>query len=552
VLDEAAPPVSSARGAFRSQLGRFVLELLSTHQVELIAALWFVIALTTMLYEWGLNPLVFQAQDEAVVRFAAALISQHGHCSLSLPFPDPEDMAHPRSWVSQGATALPIYAPVLLYSYGLLLRLRTLGLLLIQILPAVAVAVFAAGSARLLPAPRRWLALLAPLLGFASLYWVLRPWMNLSSVIACSCWAFFFWTLWVETDQHRWLAATLLSVGVASAVRPDYAGFLLISAVLFMVAGNPQRWRHILLWSVVAGVCAVVPNLILNKATTGHALRAVYQIALDREYGADATHGLDGAHGFRVSSVLNVLFTPMGIPDFSEFSREFKKYFVHMGPSFALLLGQLALIPILRKKSLVSRFCYLAVVAFAAFFVVSRLHSQVFGGPERHGYVHHSVPRYVAPVFLFMALPPLLFLGQCRDKWTFYLGTALLCAVAVDSSYELYVKQQCSFTYMRGWVHANAALVDAVTPEIPKNAMVYSAKLDKLLWSRWPVGFIDDDPEHSAASLSRAADAGLPVFVLEPKPARQLRRIMTALKRRGLALLKIDAKNGLYRLDKET
>ena len=532
-------------GRFRSGLAR-ALELLSRWSVVLIAALWFAAAFATLIYEWGLNPLVFPAQDEAVVRLAARLISEHGHPFLTLPFPDPEDMAHPRQWLSQGTTALPIYAPVSLYGYGQLLRLGSVSLWLISVLPASAAAAFAAGVARLLPVARRWLALLAPLLGFVSFYWLMRPWMNLSMVLVCLCWAFFFWTLWIEKARTHWLAASLLAVGMAAAVRPDYAGFVLLCAVMLIVASRPASWKPVLLFASVAGVCAVVPNLILNKAETGHALRAVYQLALDRQYGDDPTHGLDnGLPGF---AVLKVLFLPMGVPPWRVFQVEFKKYFVSMGPAPVLLLWQLALLPMLRQKTLISRLLLLATVLFSMFFVGTHLHNGLFGSGASIGMVHHSVPRYLAPVFLFGPLAPLLLIGRARSKWLFGLGSALALALAIDSGYELYVKQLSSFDFVHRWVRQKEASLDALSRAIPGNAIVYSVMDDKVLWSKWRVAFIAD-PQPTVSSMKRAVDAQLPVYVLEPSPGRKLRQLMALLKTENLKLTKL-GHQPLYRLDR--
>lgn len=46
---------------------------------------------------------------------------------------------------------MPTYAPVSLYASGYLMRLGDFGLFLIMLLPATAVAAFAAGAAHLLP-----------------------------------------------------------------------------------------------------------------------------------------------------------------------------------------------------------------------------------------------------------------------------------------------------------------------------------------------------------------------------------------------------------------
>src|SRR6187402_2696164 len=117
----------------------------------LIAVAWFVAVFAVILWVWGLNSKVLISPDEALNRFAASVISKHWRPFLALPFPDPEDLAHPRHWVSVGDHAIPSYAPVAIYWYALLLRLNMLGWLLVAAIPASAAAAFAAGTAKLLP-----------------------------------------------------------------------------------------------------------------------------------------------------------------------------------------------------------------------------------------------------------------------------------------------------------------------------------------------------------------------------------------------------------------
>ncbi len=553
VLDDAAAAVSRSVSARGRTARAFVLR----HDLIIIGAVWALIVFATLLWTWGLNPLVFQVTDEAVVRQAARLISQQGNPFLKLPFADPEDLAHMRQWLSMGDTALPYYAPVALYGYGLLLRFHWFGLVLIELLPSVAIGAFALGTARLLPAPRRWLALFAPLLGFASFYWALHPWMLLAPVLSCLCWAFFFWTSWRETrlkdqmserEARRSLVAVALCVGAGSAIRPDYAGFLLLSMLLLLLASDPREWRLILALSVLAGVFAIIPNLIFNKLTTGHALRAAYQVALDRQYGADGSHGLEGSHGLPGSGVLRVLLMPLGMPGLADLGVQFKKYFVTMSVAPLLLLGQIALVPLLRAESRTARLFYLLALLLFVFFAVTHLHDGMFGADETRGYIYHSVPRYLSPLFLFGALPPLLFLGRCRRKWLFALGSALVCAVAATSGYEVYANQPASLDDIHRWVASKTWLLDTFATEIPSNAIVYSALLDKMLWSRWNIGVIVDPPELTATSIGRAVEAGLPVFVLEPKPKAQFNQLKAALRLRQFKLIKIDGRHGLYRL----
>src|SRR5690349_6424034 len=157
-----------------------------------IAGVWFVAVFAVILWVWGLNSRVLISPDEALNRYAAGIIKKQWRPFFMLPFPDPEDLAHPHHWVSVGDRAIPSYAPVAIYGYGLFLRLRLLGLLLVPALPASAAAAFVLGTAKLLPDTWKWLFALAPMLGFPALYWLMRPWMNLSALLICVCWSFFF------------------------------------------------------------------------------------------------------------------------------------------------------------------------------------------------------------------------------------------------------------------------------------------------------------------------------------------------------------------------
>ena len=187
-----------------------------------------------------------------------------------------------------------------------------------------------------------------------------------------------------------------------------------------------------------------------------------------------------------------------------------------------------------------------AAFTFALFFVGTHLHNGLFGSGASVGMVHHSVPRYIAPAFLFGPLAPLLLIGRARSKWLFGLGSALAIALAVDSGYELYQKQLCGFGFVHQWVRQKEASLVTLGPLIPSDAIVYSVMDDKVLWSKWRVGFIID-PQPTVASMQRAADAALPVFVLEPSPGRKLRQLMGALGSKGFKLSRV-GRQPLYRL----
>ena len=81
--------------------------------------------------------------------------------------------------------------------------------------------------------------------------------------------------------------------------------------------------------------------------------------------------------------------------------------------------------------------------------------------------------------------------------------------------------------------------------------MVYTQSQDKILWSQWKVGTVGE-PKRTAASMLRAIEAGLPVYVVQPRFGAQLRSLERALRARRLNLTPLDSKRGLYRLRRAT
>ncbi len=547
-LDGDVSRAVSARQARRAALARVLRPWRAPKAVFwLIAGLWFTAVFAGLLWIWGLNPVVFPSPDEAVVRLSASLVGRHGHPFIELPFADPEDLAHPRSWVTLGRVAVPTYAPVMLYAYAPLLRLGIAGSLCLMALPAAAAAAFAVACAELLPARRRWLALFAPLLAFPALYWLMRPWANLSAVLICLCWSVLYWALWRNSAATRWLVAAALSVAAAAAVRPDCAAFLLADGLLLTLAARLTDWRKITLVFVAVGAGALSLNLLLNHVLTGHAFRAAYQIALERDEGpSSAGSGLPGL------GLLRVLVMPMGWPDPSIAWTAFIKYWFKMGPIGVLSVAQLAIVALLLPASRLSRVLVLGALLFAAFFVYTHLHNDVFGGQTPDALAEHSVPRYLSPIYLFVALPPLLLLGRSRQWFVLWPGVILCCLVSADAAYEIGVREPTSFAAVADSVRTGRATLAVLTEKIPGQAMVYSARFDKLLWSRWRLGTITANAEASAQSVSRALRSGLTVYVFEQHwRASSRQQFSLALARRRLALQTVDRRRGLFRVERE-
>jgi len=543
MLDQNSSSAGGAGGALRNALYGLWTALRTPAAGLLgIAGVWFVVSLAAVLWAWGgADPLVFPSSDEAVVRYAADLIAKHQGPFLALPLPDPEDLRHPRSWLTIGDRATPAYAPVSFYVYGWLLRLGSfLGPLLITALPAAAVGAFAAGTARLLPRSRRWLALAAPALGFPALYWVLRTWVNGSPLLIGICWTVFFWASWRETSRVGWLAAALASLGYSAAVRPDYAAYLFVVVLLLSVAASPSEWKVIVALVFASGVLALSANLVLNKLITGHALRAAYQVAVDRQWGPADPKEHPGV------GLIRSLLIPMGIPSWHVASTAFRKYWLTLGPIGLLLFGQLALLPLLDQGSRLTRSLRIAAVAVVLVFLISRLQDGVFGTQFAQGEIHHSVPRYLAPVYLMAALPPLLFLGHCRQRAISIPGAVLVAVLAIAGCYEVGVHAMCSLEFVHRFVRGKERLLTRLSRQLPADATVYTTYEDKWIWSRWRTWIIED-PEASAKSIERALDAEIDLFMLEPSYNAQVKRVAAALRRRKISLTRVD-RVGLYRI----
>jgi hypothetical protein len=477
--------------------------------------------------------------DEALVRHAAQLVGE-GHAPfMNVPLADPEDLFHPRAWITIGDKAWPSYSPVSFYAYGFLLRLGGFGRFLIMALPASAVAAFSAGVGNLLVGHRRFLALLAPLLAFPAFYWLLRPWVNMSPMLVGFAWAVFAWSRFSVTERSRWLWASALCVGFGAAVRPDCAGYAFPVFLLFCLARKPERWRIVFTTVLVSGALAVAVNLWLNHVITGHALRAALQIEDERKWGPAPSSNLP------VIGALRSLFFPMGLPTLEWFVTCFRKYWLTMGPVAVLTVGQLGLWPLLRDRSTKSRLLVIAGVLLIATFCVSRMHYALFGFEFDFGECHHSVPRYLSAVYLLAALSPLLFVGRARQRWVVITGSVVLTLAAAFAGYEVWRGQSLAFHTIRNYVNEKEAALARIRSAMPQDAVVYTATDDKWLWSEYRLGTVSE-PEPTAASIERAARAHMKVFILQSRSTQAFRRLAAALDRRHLRLVKIDGRRGIY------
>jgi hypothetical protein len=502
---------------------------------------WFVLSFVAVLWSQGLRPVAFAAPDEALNRSAALVISTTGKPFLSLPFEDPENLAHARSWLSVGTHAIPVYTPVSIYVYALFTYLGTFGLLLLAAMPASAVAALAAGTSRLLQHEHRSLGLLAPALGMPVLYWLLRPWMNISAMLVCLCWAVYFWSRYRERKQPAWLVATFVSAGLAAAIRPDYTAYLLSAVLLFAAGAEPKRWKTVALLTVAAGGLAVALNLPLNLLITGKATRFAYQMEFEHEDGPPD----DAPAPIRL---LGMLLYPLGVPSPGTVVRLLWKYWVLLVPIAAVTLGQAALWPLFRQKDRLERWLHGLALLAILMFLTSRMDPTTFGAANRTSELHHSIVRYFTPVYLLSPIAPLWWLARQSGR-RLLIGVSIAAVVGVLGVAKVVALSPQSLSELRANAEEADQRADRLGKVVPKNGMIYGRTTDRLLWSRYRVGFLDD-LEPTAASLARALKHDIPTFVLL-RPKDKLPPLEQALGKHELALVKIariDADFTLYRV----
>jgi hypothetical protein len=507
-----------------------------------IAGAWFLAAFVIQIRSAGLEPTTFATPDEAVNRVAALQINDHGSPTLALAFDDPEDLVHPRHWVSLGRQAIPGYAPVSIYGYALLLFLGRSGLVLLVALPASAAAVFALGAASLLPLRRRWLSVFAPGLGFPALYWLMRPWMNISALLIALCWGFFFWARWHQTRKRRWLVLSMVCVGAGAAVRPDYAAYLFSVTLLFSLASSLESWKLVSGLVAASGAVAILLNVILNKMTTGEFLRASYQIMAERAAAAEgAVSPVSTSSAAKLAHLCFQLILPLGLPSATDLAVFMTKYWSGLGLLPLLALTILAIGALLAKQARTPRWLYAAGVLLLVILTISRIEPTLFGSDEPRAAVHHSIPRYWSPVYLFAALPPLIYLGRVR-RWFVLAPAALVLALLLGLGLnKICVTERASFLALSKTQRWMKTRVASLRGKIPADALVYTATFDKALTSAFSVATVAE-PKATARSMSRALSAGKRVFAVEGGNLSLPETLGDALAEQHLSLVRLRAR----------
>jgi hypothetical protein len=537
-LDFYTPPTSVAR----------VSSITRAHAVALTCGVWFIVALAGIVWSWqGQDPKYFSSPDEAMNRQAAGLVATTGAAQLELSDEDPEDLRFGRFWISVGDHAISSYPPVAYYLQGLLLLPPKAGALLIAALSALGIAAFA-GAVALLAQKRTWVALIAPAAAFPGLYWLMRPWMNMSTFLVFVCCAFFCWAAWRRAHAKQWLFAAAAMVGVSAAVRPDYAPFVFALSLIALYAEerSGERKRAVIALALSAAF-AVVINLVLNALTTGEPLTAAYEI-VDERRGGEIGGGLPGP-----LSKLGFLLLPYGVPSFSTITGQIDRYWLDMGPMVILSLGSTVAVGLLMlQASRRQRFALGASVVVCALFVLTHLSDSVYGATQPTALLRHSVTRYWAPVYLLAAVPLLMLATSRMREGTWVAALAALCALAVLGGREIYSEQPESLSDLRAMQERQASMISQWDELLPDDAVVYSYNLDKMLWPHWEIGTLAQNYDHeaSAASVDRTLASGRDVYVVQVvwPTARYLEGLNDALAARDLRMTPVGGSEDVYRV----
>src|SRR3989304_2332317 len=304
-----------------------------------VGTIWFLVALVGVLWLWrGPEPLIFNSPDEATTQYASRLIAETGSVKAPLPISDEEDLTHLRAWISRGDTAIPALSPLTFYLYAAFLSIPVVGPLLIPLFASVGVGAFGAALA-LLGRSRRWVSLFAPAALFPGLYWLIRPWMNMSPYLSFVSMGLLLWLLWRAEHRRSFLFGAGAMLGLAVAVRPDYAGVTFGTAALCPLAElRRSEFRFALCRLALSLVEAAFLILLFNTLTTGAPLTFGYELAEAREaQGGDVAAARPARPG--PLSEVYFLVLPNGVPAPSEVVRQIYKYWFQMWPAVLIPLS---------------------------------------------------------------------------------------------------------------------------------------------------------------------------------------------------------------------
>ncbi len=290
-----------------------------------VLPLWclLVAGLTVWLLTWiwgSPTPTVFISPDESNNRVGAEIVALTGSPLISLPFEDPEDLVHPRFWVSNGLEAFSPHPPATFYIYGAGLNAGPIGWWLPYATSGLGIAALS-GAGVLIAARRPQIGALLPVLALPAAYWILRPWSSFSPYLTSISIALVFAILWLTNRRSPLAVAYAISLGIAGLIRPDQMVFLIGGSFLITYLIVRQGWRVIAGLHAAAALGTMSVTAIFNWQTSGNPMMTGYQLSART---IELTSLRDTA-ALPISTVLYA-FAPSGLPRMNDLEIAVEQY----------------------------------------------------------------------------------------------------------------------------------------------------------------------------------------------------------------------------------
>ncbi|HEX9888128.1 MAG TPA: hypothetical protein VGA69_01520 [Nitriliruptorales bacterium] len=491
-------------------------------------AAWFLLAAGLIVWLFGSpDRTALQAPDEVATARGALLVADHGTPTDPVAFDDPTGLARMRMWVQAGDQHVASVPATAQYVYGLP-RAVPGGAWVAFVLPALGVGALAAGACTVLDRSR-WLGALVPGLAFPALYWMLRPWHNVSLELALTGLVVAAFAVFARARRRAWALAGIALATGAALVRPDHVHLLLGLPLVWSVALDPGRWRRWVGWHAGATVVWVLGVVVGNLATTGQPL--VTPVDLLDFPSAVTPVGRDLP--FPLPQLLLVL-APRGWPDWSLVADQLGRYWLGLWPAVGVVLSGLVASAWFAVRAWRQRrpldLAVTASVLALVWHAISRVSATDLGATAPHGALVHSYPRYTALVYVGFALVAVAAAAGIADRrWRGAAGVTLaaFALLGVQSMFPAPI-QEDGLVALRSVLREADAYAAAVAAQLPPDAIVYSRRVDKYVWGSHPVGTFQDErvPEgvgpvafdRLPRSFRAAIDAGFAPYLLELTP----------------------------------
>lgn len=532
-----------------------------------LGAAWALLSLVVVLVVFG-GPgrRVHQSPDEAATATAVTLVATTRLPRLDLDVAPVEGLLRPRLWALVADPAdppghlTPGYPTVPYLLFGLP-RALPLGDWLLLLVPALGLGAAVAALAHHLPAGRRWVAALAPLVAWPATYWWLRPWHNTASMLGLAGLAALAASWHVRRTlpgerapssspaaPRSHLPSAALAAGLAAtaaAARPDQVHLLLGATLALVLAVAPRRHDRFAVVGIhaVAAVGWLVAVLAGNVAATGSALTSPNEL-LDFP---DEVRPFSARFPTPWRQLLTIV-ARRGLPAPDDLAAAAVRYVFAWGPLPVVTVVGLGAVLVVawrqrRRWRTAAGIAVLLTVVNLVVYAATRVSDADFGGSLGGAGLVHSYARYVVLVHVAIGATVVAVLARTNSR----AGPALLAIAALAGGLWLTVPRgdEETLAWLAAQLRQGDALATAVDELAPSDAVVFTLRTDKYVAGVRRVALLQRErPEPGAARVDVAATvanvatlvaAGHPVVLLEVTDA-EAAAIDAGLAAHGLAL----------------